>query len=110
MDLNTYIDLERSHRRKGAEAKKVQTEAVAWEVKRQFKSLRLERINKVTFIWRHKDKRKDLDNVEFSQKFIWDGMVMAHLIPGDGWKHRPPRTLHKHEVDANNPGCTVIIK
>lgn len=109
IDLNTYIQAERANRHIAAKMKDDQTELVAWECRRQ-KLPWLNKIEKITFIWRHKDKRKDFDNVEFSQKFIRDGLVKAGVIPNDGWKHFPPRTLHKHEVVPEDPGVTVIIK
>lgn len=108
IDLNTYINLERGNRYAAASKKKQFTETVAWEARRQIgKSLT---INKITFIWKHKNKRKDMDNIEFQQKFVWDGLVQAGIIPNDNWGNRPARTLHKHEVDKNNPGVVVVIK
>ncbi len=109
VDLNSYIRAERANRHMAAEMKNDQTELVQWECRRQHLP-QLTKITKITFIWRHKNKRKDFDNVEFSQKFIRDGLVKAGIVPNDGWEHFPPRTLHKHEVDSKNPGVTVIIK
>jgi hypothetical protein len=108
-DLNTYISAERSNRFAGAKIKRSNTDLVAMYARAQ--SLRpVERINKFTCIWRHKNKKKDFDNVEFGVKWIKDGLVQAGIIGNDGWSHFPPRTLHKHEVDPNNPGVTVILK
>lgn len=91
-----------------AKIKDQQTNLVATLAKQQLKPMKV--INKITFIWRHKNKRKDFDNVEASQKFVRDGLVKAGIVEGDGWKHFPPRTLHKHEIDPTNPGVLVIIK
>ncbi len=108
-DLNSYIRLERTNRIMAAKAKRDETFLVASECRIQ-KLPKLDKINKITFVWKHRNKRKDFDNVEFSQKFVRDGMVKAGVVPTDGWKHMPPRTLHKHEVDKDNPGVVVIIK
>ena len=106
--LNKYIRAERGNRYVAAKIKKAETEIVAWLAKSQLKPV--EKINKITFIWQHKNKKKDMDNVEFCQKWIWDGLVMAGIIPNDTWRYRPTRTLHKHEINKKGPGCVVIIK
>lgn len=107
-DLNTYIRAERSSRYIAAKMKRQETEKVAWLAKTQLKLV--DKLKKITFIWKHPNRRKDMDNVEFSQKFVWDGLVDAGIIESDSWRHRPPRTLHKHELDKKEPGCVVVIK
>jgi hypothetical protein len=37
------------------------------------------------FLWIEKDKRRDPDNVAAFKKAIFDGLVTAKVIPGDGW-------------------------
>lgn len=108
-DLNTYINAERSNRYIASSLKKENTGMVRLYVKNaHFKPL--EKITQITFVWRHKNKKKDFDNVEASQKFIRDGMVEAGIIPGDGWKHFPPKTTHEHIIDAEHPGVTVYFE
>jgi hypothetical protein len=107
-DLNTYIQAERGNRFMASKLKKQNTFIVSSLAMQQLP--RLKKITKVTFIWKHKNKRKDMDNVEFSQKFIWDGLVQAKVIPNDNWKYRPARTLHKHEVNKDHPGVIVVLK
>ena len=109
VDLNTYIRAERSNRFNAAKIKKDMTTYVALECVLQ-KLPKMKHISRFTCIWRHKNKRKDFDNVEFAQKWIRDGMVQAGVVENDGWRHFPPRTLHKHELDPENPGVTVVFK
>lgn len=109
VDLNTYITAERSNKFRGAKIKREMTVLVAEACMVQ-KAPKMQHITRFTCIWRHKNRRKDFDNVEFAQKWIRDGMVMAGVIPNDGWKHFPPRTLHKHEVNPDDPGVTVLFK
>lgn len=109
IDLNTYIHTFNNNRFGANEIKQTMTFLVAAKCKEQ-KITKLDKIRKFTCIWRHKDKRKDFDNVEFGVKWIKDGLVKAGVVANDGWKHFPPRTLHKHEVCPDNPGVTVIIK
>ena len=106
--LNEYIRAERSNRYRAAKIKRETTAMVAMYFKAA-KAKPVKKITKLTFVWTHKNKRKDFDNVEFGQKFIRDGMVLAGVIKNDGWRHLPPRTLHKHEI-GDTPGVTVIYK
>jgi len=106
--LNEYIGADRRSRFVGGKVKKQQTELVAMECMAQgIKKLKI--IKNFKIIWYHKNKRKDFDNVEFSVKFIKDGMVMAGIIPNDGWAHFPPKTIHEHEINKQSPGCVVIF-
>lgn len=109
IDLNTYIAAERSNRFRGAKIKREMTTLVAEACMVQ-KVPKMRHITRFTCIWRHKNRRKDFDNVEFGVKWIKDGMVMAGVIENDGWKHFPPRTLHEHIVDSKNPGVSVLIE
>ena len=106
--LNEYINAERRNKYIGAKIKKTMTDLVATECYSQ-KILHLDKIKEIIFIWGHKDMRKDFDNVEFSQKWIRDGMVKAGVVDNDGWKNFPPQTLHKHIVVKDNPGVQVIF-
>lgn len=108
VDLNTYINAERTNKYIAAKIKREETFKVATLAMQALP--KMEKINKITFIWKHKDKRKDHDNVMFAAKWIMDGLVQAKIIPNDGWKHTPTRYLHKHEVNKNDPGVVVIIK
>jgi len=84
------------------------TVTVAWMAKAQLKPM--DKVESITFIWHHPNKRKDFDNVEFSQKFVRDGLVQAGIIKNDNWTCLPPMTLHKHDVMPDKPGVTVIIE
>lgn len=42
---------------------------------------------KLRIQWIEPNKRRDLDNIAAAKKFILDGLVMAGVIPNDGWKH-----------------------
>lgn len=105
-DLNTYVNAERRNRFIGAKIKKDMTELCMWLMRGKGK---FSKITKIEFYWVHGSKRKDFDNVEFSQKWIRDGMVKAGLIPNDGWLHFPPETHHYHEV-GDKPGVMVSFE
>lgn len=107
IDLNQYVNAERRNRYIAAKLKQQETFKVATLAMQSLPKLKS--ISKVVFIWWHKNRRKDMDNVEFSQKFIWDGLVQAKIIPGDGWNYRPQQTVHVHSVNKSDPGVTLII-
>jgi hypothetical protein len=41
----------------------------------------------VHFGWVCKNKRQDPDNVISAMKYVFDGMVTAGLVAGDGWNN-----------------------
>lgn len=85
-DLNQYIKALNNNRYAGSKIKKEETERVYWECKQQ----KTKPINSfpvlITYNWYSKNKRKDIDNVAFSKKFINDGLVMAGVLPDDSRK------------------------
>lgn len=38
------------------------------------------------FIWREPHTRRDPDNLVAARKFVLDGLVMAGVLPDDGWR------------------------
>ena len=60
------------------------------------------------FEWLEPNKRRDPDNVAAGRKFVFDGLVKARRLPGDGWKH-VNGWLDTFQVDRENPGVRVHI-
>ena len=61
------------------------------------------------FVWREKNKRRDLDNIcGGGQKLILDGLVKAGVLENDGWEH-VASIEHRFQVDPRNPGVLVYI-
>jgi len=90
-DLNTYINAERRNKFIAAKIKETETSKIALFCK----DLQLE--NKqydVIIDWWTKDKRKDSDNIFFSAKFIFDGLIKAGKLQGDGYKN--VRNIHNN--------------
>jgi len=85
MDLNTFINANRSNRYAGARIKNEETERVAWCAKQQV-SWKIKLPVFIDIDWYCPNTRKDLDNIAFAKKFIFDGLVMAGVLPNDGWK------------------------
>lgn len=40
---------------------------------------------RIDVTWVEKDRRRDMDNVVFAKKFVWDALVEAGVIGDDGW-------------------------
>jgi hypothetical protein len=85
--LNEYINAERTNKHIAAKIKKNQTFIVSQytkHYKKEFQGLKLPL--KLKFTWVLKDKKKDLDNVCFSKKFVLDGLVNSGCLENDGQK------------------------
>ncbi len=106
--LNEYINAERSNKFAAAKIKHRETERVAWECKAQ-RIKPVEKITKVVFSYYHKDHRLDFDNIEVYQKFVWDGLVVAGIIPDDTQEYTPNERTHIHSIDKSDPRIEVTI-
>lgn len=107
-DLNTYINIERTHRYKASALKKQETNFIADLVS-------LEKVPPVNFYpvhiafhWYTPNNRKDADNVCFSKKFIMDGLVKAGVIFDDSRKFVNGFT-DSFAVDKENPRVEITI-
>jgi hypothetical protein len=61
------------------------------------------------FVWREKNKRRDIDNVAGGgTKLVLDGLVKAGVLDGDGWRD-VYSIEHRFQVDAKKPGVLVIL-
>lgn len=113
MDLNNYINAERSNRFKASKIKKEQTAIVALECKKLInKGLKINQEDMpldFEFHWFMKNKRKDKDNIVFAKKFIFDGMIASGLLENDGWKEIGS-FIDVVSVDKENPRVEIKIR
>jgi len=87
--------------------KKEFTEAAAWH----FKIANLRKCEEIflELTWYEKTERRDPDNVVAAKKFLFDGLIMAEVIPNDtkkfiiGWKEV---VVYK---DGNKQGVEVVL-
>ena len=106
--LNEYIDVERANRYGAAAIKKAETDRVAWTVR----ALRVKPITDLCdfrFIWYVPNKRKDPDNIHFSAKFLFDGLVEAGVLPKDSQRYVGAVLHERIQIDAKNPRVIVEI-
>lgn len=104
--LNEYILAERGHFTKAAKIKKNETYRVAYDA--HGIQPPTEYPVDVSFFWHCKNTNTDPDNIAFACKFLFDGLVKAGVLAGDGWKHI--RSIsHGFGVDKDNVGTEVTI-
>jgi len=61
------------------------------------------------FEWKERDRRRDPDNIAAAgRKLILDGLVLAGVLPDDGWNHVLGWT-DRFEVDRERPGVLVEL-
>lgn len=105
-NLNKYVNAERTNKFMAAKIKKDETERVYWECKKQGNLKARMPISEVLIDWYTKDARTDCDNLMI--KAIFDGMVMAKVIPDDSRKYINAITIRAY-VDKRKPRCEVEI-
>lgn len=85
IDLNTYIEAERSSRFEAAKIKKEWTELVMMEAKAQ-KLKPMKSPVSIVMFWAVPNAKKDKDNISsIGKKFFLDGLVKAGILKDDGW-------------------------
>lgn len=104
IDLNTYINAERTHRMKAAALKQQETDRITWLLPKQ----KLEGRIDVTIQAFQKDRRKDPDNVYFFTKFLFDAMKAKGMIDNDGQKTIGRITLEP--VELGDPRFEVTVQ
>lgn len=105
--LNEMIDEARANKYKSANKKRQYTNLVAWAIKQA----KLRPINikvDVVIKWYCPSKRKDKDNIMAGQKYIFDGLQLAGIIPNDGWNEIGDIS-HKFYVDKQAPRIEVEL-
>jgi hypothetical protein len=56
-----------------------------------------------------KDRRRDKDNVASARKFVLDGLVLAKVLNGDGWRWIDG-WWDRFSVNPDRPGVGVTIR
>jgi len=85
----------------------------AWtgRIAQEAKLARLRRVERavVRCSWYVPNRRKDPDNIAGGIKLILDGLVMAGVLPGDGWRH-VAGIEHEFAVDKDRPRVEIEIR
>lgn len=61
------------------------------------------------FTWFEANRKRDLDNIAFSKKFIQDALVRAGILENDGWRQVKGFT-DNFIVDKENPRVEITVE
>jgi len=84
--LNEYIGVCRGNKYSAAKMKNQAEHTVIVCTKKS----KIKKFNNpvfVKFLWIEPNRRRDKDNIAFAKKFIFDGLVKAGILQGDGWRY-----------------------
>ena len=63
----------------------------------------------VDFVWYEPNRRRDPDNISGGQKFCFDGLKDAGIIPNDGWRCVEGFS-HDFAIDKESPGVAMVVR
>ena len=106
--LNEIILANRTNIYKGAKVKKDNETIVIYYAKSQKIKPVTNYPLKVVINWYEKDKRRDWDNVMSAKKFIFDGLIKAKILKGDGQKYINQIEEHQH-IDKEFPRIEIEL-
>lgn len=89
--------------------KKKWTDQVIFQARSQYNGQVITDPCTFIFQWFLKDNRKDFDNRNFAQKYIFDGLVKAGVIKDDSWNYTKGGTIHIPALDHLDPRVQIII-
>ncbi len=111
-NLNDYTKACRAQGKKGylagSQMKRTAETRIKKCIAEQFKGYKFKSPIRVKFRWYEPNKQRDLDNICFAKKFIFDALVKSETINGDGWKDVQGFT-DEFFVDKINPRIEVEI-
>jgi len=108
-NLNDYIAKCNINKFRGSQLKRETEQYISKFIKSQLRDIKLTEPVIVQFHWFEPDKKRDLDNIAFAKKFIFDALVKCGVLANDGWSCVQGFT-DEFYVDALNPRVEVVIK
>ena len=109
--LNDVIAKNRANKYLGAKFKADIEEVIGWAIKQAIvmKTLKPVKNPCVIYIdWHEATKKRDVDNVQSSQKFILDAMVKNGILPNDN--RRWVKQVRHELIDDNDDFVVVRIE
>ena len=109
--LNDVIEKNRTNRYVGAKFKRSIEENICWAIEYAMLKKRLWPVYDACVIeidWHEATKRRDVDNIQSSQKFILDAMVKKQILPNDN--RRYVRQIYHNIIDDEIDFVVVRIK
>ena len=108
-NLNDYTKACRTNRYLGAEMKKRMESIVTAHIFQQLQGVRFETPVVLSFRWYEPNRKRDLDNIAFSKKFILDALVKNGVLVNDGWEWVKGFT-DEFFIDKERPRIEVDIE
>ena len=109
--LNDVITKNRTNRYVGAKFKKSIEDIIGWSIKKALLTKTLKPVYSACVIeidWHEATKRRDVDNIQSSQKFILDAMVKNDILPNDN--RRYINQIYHNIIDDEVDYVVVRIK
>ena len=109
--LNDVININRSNRYQANQFKREIEELIGWSIRQALATGELKPTTKPCEIYiefHESTKRRDVDNVQSSQKFLLDAMVRNGVLKNDN--RRYVRQTHPIIIDDTTDFVKVIIK
>ena len=111
--LNEYVNECRRSPYKGAKEKRSYERAAGWYIRLAMQQGKLKPVNGpciVQFIWQEPNRKRDVDNIQFGQKFVLDALVRNGVLENDSQKF-VMNTMHAVRVadDKNLVGVEIRI-
>lgn len=108
--LNEVIKKDRTNRFAGAAYKKETEKIISRYIKKALETGELMPVSgpcTVCIDWYEKDRRRDVDNIQSSQKFILDALVNNGVLPDDNRKHVTQIYHRIHDSEENKVSVTI---
>lgn len=108
--LNEVINKNRGNRYAGASLKKDLEARICLYIREAVRNGTLSVVTNpchVKFTWYERTKRRDVDNIQSSQKFVLDALQKSGILPNDSRKW-VQQTAHR-VVDADHDGVLVEL-
>ena len=108
--LNNVIAKNRANKYLGAKFKADIEESIGWDIKQALTKGELKKITEpceIYITWNEKTKRRDVDNIQSSQKFILDALVKCGVLVNDN--RRYVKQIHHKVIEAERDFVEVCI-
>lgn len=107
--LNDYIKACRTNKFLGAKLKRDIESVITGYIQEQIPNVHFTEPVRLSFRWYEPNRKRDLDNISASKKFLLDALVSNGVIKTDSWQGVVGFT-DKFFVDKDNPRIEVDIE
>lgn len=106
--LNEYTAACRGNKFVGAKMKNEAQRQCEWAMtKAKRQKAHFDRVN-ISIIWYEPNRRRDMDNISFGRKFIFDALQTMGILDNDGWK-QIKGINESFKVDKTTPRIEVLL-